>query len=104
MSSIQKNYMPCLGLLTNTMYCASIIYRAIFPYGCYILLPLPLHFQLARLLSMSSTDTSNAEPDREHVLWEQGDSDISAYFFYCLLIEATVPSSWTTSPFPSPLK
>ena len=89
---------PRVAMVTNTMYCASIIYRAIFPYGCYTLLPLPLHFQLATLLSMFSTYTSKSESDREHVLWELGDSDISTHSSNSLFIEATVPSSQTTSP------
>ena len=42
---------------------------------------------------MSSTDQSNTESDREHVLWEQGDSDISTHSSNSPLIEATVPSS-----------
>ena len=50
---------------------------------------------------MSSTDTSNAESDREHVLWEQGDFDISTHSSNSLLIEATVPYSQTTYPFSS---
>ena len=97
-----KNCWPYLevAMVTNPMYCASIINRAIFSYGCYILLPLPLHFQLVRLLSMSSTDKSNAESNREHVLWEQGDSDISTRSSKSLLIEATVLYS-QSSPFSS---
>ena len=55
---------------------------------------LPFHYQLATLFSMSSTDT---ESDREHLLWEQGDCDISAHSYDSPSIEATVPSSQTTS-------
>ena len=61
---------------------------------------LPFHYQLATLFSMSSTDT---ESDREHILWEQGDSDISAHSYDSPSIEATVPSSQTTSGLNTPM-
>ena len=49
---------------------------------------------------MSSTDT---ESDREHILWEQGDSDISAHSYDSPSIEATVPSSQATSGLNTPM-
>ena len=51
---------------------------------------------------MSSTDTSNAESDREHVLWEQSDSDFSTHSTNSLLIEAIVPIH--SQPLRFPLK
>ena len=50
---------------------------------------------------MSSTDTSITESDREHLLWEQGDSDNSIHSATSPLIEATVSSSHTAIPFHS---
>ena len=61
---------------------------------------LSFHYQLATLFSMSSTDT---ESDREHILWEQGDSDISAHSYDSPSIEATVPSSQTASGLNTPM-
>ena len=49
---------------------------------------------------MSSTDT---ESDRELILWEQGDSDISAHSYDSPSIEATVPSSQATSGLNTPM-
>ena len=52
---------------------------------------------------MSSTDQLNTESDREHILWVQGDSDISAHSYDSPSIEAAVPSSQTTSGLNTPM-
>ena len=46
-------------------------------------------------------DISSAESEQEHILCEQGDSDISTNSTTSLLIEATVSSSQISTPFHS---
>ena len=83
-----------VAMITHIVYCWSGILEPFWK-GVHFYFPLTFNLQLSFI--MSSTDTSPKESHREHLLWEQGDSDISTNSSISPLIEATVPSSLTST-------